>query len=172
MAQLTEIAAPRFPPGRGLMHASEPNKPLTGITWHVAHAYCQFLGKELPSSQQWVKAMRGGELLPDGTPNPMPRRNLPWGVGDARVLARLDGDAGVADVGTYPGDVSPYGVLDLAGNAQEWTDTRAGDGLRFVRGGGALAMVGDAIVDFMAIENPRAEAQALYNIGMRCAVND
>jgi formylglycine-generating enzyme required for sulfatase activity len=68
--------------------------------------------------------------------------------------------------------VSPYGVLDLAGNAQEWTSTRAGDGLRVVRGGGALAQVGDAIVDFMAIENPRAESQALFNIGMRCVVNE
>jgi formylglycine-generating enzyme required for sulfatase activity len=172
MVQLTEIAAPRYPSGRGLMRASEPNKPVTGITWHVAHAYCQFLGKELPTSQQWVKAMRGGDPLPGGVPNPMPRRNLPWGDGDAHVLARLDGDTGVADVGASPGDASPYGVLDLAGNAQEWTSTRAGDGLRVVRGGGALAQVGDAIVDFMAIENPRAESQALFNIGMRCVVNE
>jgi formylglycine-generating enzyme required for sulfatase activity len=172
MAPFTEIAAPRYPQGRELIHAGERKKPLTGITWHVAHAYCRFLGKELPSSQQWVKAMRGGELLADGTPNPMPRRNLPWGTGETHAHALIDSENGVADVGTYLGDVSPYGVLDLAGNAQEWTATRAGDGIRVVRGGGALAYVGDAIVDFMAIENLRAESQAQFNLGMRCVVND
>jgi hypothetical protein len=30
------------------------------------------------------------------------------------------------DVGSYPQSVSPYGTLDQAGNAQEWTET-AGD---------------------------------------------
>ena len=30
----------------------------------------------------------------------------------------------------------------------------------------------DAIVDFMAIENGRAESQALFNIGMRCATSE
>ena len=80
MAQFTDIAAPRYPPGGPeLAHAGEPRRPITGITWHLAHAYCRYLGKELPSSQQWVKAMRGGETV-DGKPNPMPRRNLPWGV--------------------------------------------------------------------------------------------
>jgi formylglycine-generating enzyme required for sulfatase activity len=173
MAPVTEITAPRYPNQvPELFHAGEPKKPLTGITWHVAHAYCRFLGKDLPSSEQWVKAMRGGERLADGTPNPMPRRNLPWGMGDAHAHAVFDKDRGVVDVGTYPGDVSPYGVLDLAGNAQEWTDTRAGDGIRVVRGGSALIYIGDSLVDFMAIENPRAESQAQFNLGMRCVVND
>src|SRR6185503_9526445 len=115
--------------------------------------------KELASSPQWVKAMRGGETLPDGTANPMPRRNLPWGVGDPRQRARLDSAKGVADVGTYPGDVSPYGVLDMAGNAQEWTDSRADDGIRIVRGGGTVKELGDALIDYMAIENIRPESQ-------------
>jgi hypothetical protein len=176
MVTLTDIAMPRYPPGPELTHAGEPQKPVTGITWHVAHAYCQFFGKELPTSQQWVKAMRGGERLPDGRANPMPRRNLPWGepsgVGDAHARARLDSENGVADVGTYPGDESPYGVRDLAGNAQEWTDTLAGEGIRLVRGGGTLKEVGDAIIDYMAIENLRAESQVLFELGMRCALNE
>jgi formylglycine-generating enzyme required for sulfatase activity len=172
MAAFTGIGPPRYPLGSVLIHAGDLRRPLTGIDWHVAHAYCRFLGKELPSSQQWVKAMRGGEIFPNGEPNPMPRRNLPWMIGDPYRRARLDSEQGVADVGTYLGDVSPYGVLDLAGNAQEWTDTRADERVRVVRGGGTLPGVGDAIIDFMAVENPRAESQALFEIGMRCAITE
>jgi len=145
---------------------------VAGIDWHVARAYCRFLGKELPSSRQWVKAMRGGERLPDGTPNPMPDRNLPWGDGDPYVLARLDSAKGVADVGTYPGDRSPYGVLDLTGNVLEWSDTPAGPGIRIIRGGSSSTEIAGAIIDYMAVENARAESQVLFNLGMRCVVND
>jgi formylglycine-generating enzyme required for sulfatase activity len=170
MAPFTGIGSPRYPATPVLIHAGEPRKPVTGINWHVARAYCRFLGKQLPSSRQWVKAMRGGEQLPDGAPNPMPRRNLPWGIGDPFAHARLQSDLGVADVGTHPGDVSPYGVLDLAGNVQEWTDTRYEEGVRILRGGGTLPGAGDAILDYMAIENPRTESQALFEIGVRCAI--
>jgi eukaryotic-like serine/threonine-protein kinase len=173
MARITGIDAPKYPSNTALRHAGDPPKPVTGIPWRVARDYCRYLGKRLPSSQEWVKAMRGGERLPDGQINPMPRRNLPWGIGDARERARLDPTKGVADVGTHPGDESPYGVLDLAGNAMEWTDDHGNDeGTRIVRGGSALEGVADYIVDFMAVENPRVESQTLFYIGMRCAVSD
>ena len=114
-----------------------------------------------------------GEILPDGSKNPMPRRNLPWMVGDPYARASLDSDKGVADVGSHPGDVSPYGVLDLAGNAQEWTESRGlGVGTRLVRGAG-IASDEASLVDFMAIENPRPESSGgSFEIGMRCAIND
>jgi formylglycine-generating enzyme required for sulfatase activity len=171
MAPFTNIASPSYPTSPGLEQAGEPKRPVTGLNWHVARAYCRFLGKELPSSRQWVKAMRGGVVLPDGAPNPLPNRNLPWGIGDPYVLARLDSAKGAADVGTYPGDRSPYGVLDLTGNAMEWTDTLGGPGVRIVRGGSSSKEVADAIIDYMAVENARAESQVLFNLGMRCALN-
>jgi formylglycine-generating enzyme required for sulfatase activity len=174
MAAFTNIATPSYPSGIWFEHASELRKPVVGINWHVARAYCRFLGKTLPSSRQWVKAMRGGLVLPDGTPNPIPNRNLPWGNGDPYALAWLDGTAGTADVGTHPGDRSPYGVLDLTGNALEWTDTLAGTatGFRIVRGGSSSDEVAGAIIDYMAVENMRAESQVLFNLGMRCAISD
>src|SRR5262249_38079438 len=55
-----------------------PDYPRGSLDWFDARAYCRFLGKELPTSEQWEKALRGGLVLPDGTPNPAPRRNVPW----------------------------------------------------------------------------------------------
>jgi hypothetical protein len=173
MAHITGIEAPRYPSNAELRHAGDPRKPVTGIPWRIARDYCRYLGKQLPSSQHWVKAMRGGERLADGQRNPLPRRNLPWGLGDARERARLDPTKGVADVGTHPADESPYGVLDLAGNAAEWTDSHGKDnGTRLICGGSTLGGAAEFIVDIMAVENPRVETQALFYIGMRCAVGD
>jgi hypothetical protein len=142
MHAITAIAMPLYPPSPELKHAGEPHKPVAGLSWHAARAYCRYLGKDLPTSRQWVKAMRGGLVLPDGSPNPHADRNLPWGSGEVHGRAQLsgrtdEGSARTADVGSHLGDVSPYGVLDLAGNVLEWTDSPGfASGTRIVRGGG------------------------------------
>jgi formylglycine-generating enzyme required for sulfatase activity len=171
MAARTGIAAPIYPHTSGLRDAGGPTKPVTGINWYTARAYCRYLGKDLPTSEQWVKAMRGGEYLPDGSKNPMPTRNFPFGDGDPLKVAVLDFP--ITDVGTHPGDVSPYGVLDMTGNAEEWTLSLGEDsGVRVVRGGGVEEHVRDAILYVMAIPNSRIASQPLFAIGERCVVND
>jgi formylglycine-generating enzyme required for sulfatase activity len=173
MAARTGIAAPIYPRTPQLAHAADPRRPVTGINWDTARAYCRYLGKELPTSEQWVKAMRGGEQLPDGSPNPIPNRNFPFGTGDPLAIAALDPAAGPADVATHPGDVSPYGVLDLTGNVQEWTLSAGDDpGIRILRGGGVEEHVRNAIVYVMAIPNSRIASQPLFAIGERCAINE
>ncbi|HEX8108308.1 MAG TPA: SUMF1/EgtB/PvdO family nonheme iron enzyme, partial [Kofleriaceae bacterium] len=173
MAALTGIEAPSYPPTPILEHAADPKKPVTGVNWYTARDYCRYLGKDLPTSEQWVKAMRGGEQLADGSDNPIPDRNYPFGIGDPYRLAALIPSPGTADVATHPGDVSPYGVLDLTGNAEEWTLTAyEGRGIRVLRGGGVAEQMGDALLDFMAIPNPRVASQPLFAIGERCVVND
>lgn len=172
MAGLTGIAAPTYPDTDELRDASGPRKPVTGINWYTARDYCRYLGKDLPTSEQWVKAMRGGEQLPDGSTNPIPNRNFPFGTGDPLVIAALE--LPIADVATHPRDISPYGVLDLTGNAEEWTLT-AGErsGIRIVRGGGIMEEnVRELIVDLMAIPNSRVASQPLFAIGERCVIND
>ncbi|HEX3763242.1 MAG TPA: SUMF1/EgtB/PvdO family nonheme iron enzyme [Kofleriaceae bacterium] len=172
MAELTGIEAPSYPQTVALEHAADPRKPVTGVNWYTARDYCHYLGKELPSSEQWVKAMRGGERLPDGSDNPIPDRNYPFGTGDPYQLAALTTSLGISEVGTHPGDVSPYGVLDMTGNAEEWTLTAAsGRGTRVLRGGGVRDSVGDALLDLMAIPNTRVASQPLFAIGERCVVN-
>ena len=147
---------------------TQPRKPVVGIVWSDARSYCRFLGKELPSSKQWQKALRGGEMLPDGTPNPRPRRNLPWGDGLDPMPASV-GETAPSDIGTHPGDVSPYGVLDLAGSVTEWTDTLVQPGIRVVRGGNWGDMKVDDLVDYNAVENFRAQTLSYYVQGFRCA---
>jgi formylglycine-generating enzyme required for sulfatase activity len=171
MSARTGITMPIYPHVAQLAASAGPRKPVTGIDWYVARAYCRYLGKQLPTSQEWVKAMRGGEVLPGGSVNPHPNRNFPFAVGDPRRLANLDPDAEIADVGSHPGDVSPYGVLDLTGNAQEWTATSGDEeGIRIVRGGGTADGSAEQIVDFMAIANPRVATQPLFALGVRCAI--
>ena len=85
-----------------------PEEPALGISWGEARAYALAAGCELPTEVQWEKAARGLNGFP-----------MPWGY--SRPLWRVPRRAGQIDtVGTHPDDVSPFGVMDMAGNAQEW----------------------------------------------------
>ncbi|HKA90582.1 MAG TPA: bifunctional serine/threonine-protein kinase/formylglycine-generating enzyme family protein [Haliangiales bacterium] len=177
MEDVTGVSMPAYPETRSLQHAARPAWPVSAITWVEARAYCRFLGKQLPSTEQWEKAMRGGLVLPDGTPNPRPRRNFPWGAPLTPVPAKVrdTGAIGPAPVASFPGDVSPYGVFDLAGNLQEWTDSirtsggKPSRGFRITRGGNWDETSSADLVDYLALENERPMGTRNFALGMRCA---
>ncbi len=121
-------------------HAWTDNRPPNGRADHpvvlVSHedarAYAAWLSAEtgerwrLPTETEWEKAARGT----DG-------RRFPWGdsFDPSRLNSADQGPFDTVAVGSYPAGVSPFGLLDAAGQVFEWTATPAGPGRFIVKGG-------------------------------------
>ena len=98
------------------------DRPVTYVTVDQAERFCSWIGGRLPTEFEWEKAARGtdGRIYPWGSEEPSlenDRANVPNYVDK-------DGEGyDLVTVGSFPTGASPYGLMDMAGNAWEWTST-------------------------------------------------
>lgn len=169
---LTGWAVPQYPTGMPeLAHADRPDRPVTWVSFEAARAFCRFHGGRLPTQHEWEKAARGGVMLAEGLKNPEPKRLFPWGVQPGDGFANLRGDEGhglgALAVTETLRDISPYGIVGLAGNVLEWTSTTTG-AFQMVKGGNWDFETGK-YVHSISFPNRRLPSAKFFNLGFRCA---
>lgn len=148
--------------------ASDGERPVTGVSWFAAQAYCRAQGKSLPTTDQWEYALADG--------------GRDAGVLKAKILAwyATPNARDVPPVRTA--GVNGYGVAGMVGLVWEWTldfnsllsgpDLRnTGSDERFCGGGSLGARDASDYASFMRY-SMRSSLKASYttnNMGFRCA---
>ncbi|MCI0553422.1 MAG: formylglycine-generating enzyme family protein [Anaerolineae bacterium] len=101
------------PPARSIYYTKPEyaNHPAIGISWVQAQEYCKWAERRLPTEAEWEKAARGTDS-----------RIYPWGntIPETELSNFGHQINETVPVGMYPEGASPYGALDMAGNAWEW----------------------------------------------------
>ncbi len=87
-----------------------PRHPVTQVSWADAAAYAKWLGRRLPTEQEWEYAARGGQK----------DVKYPWGNIISRSQANYASE-GTCAVMNY--QANGYGLYDMIGNAWEWTSS-------------------------------------------------
>ncbi|MEI7866476.1 MAG: SUMF1/EgtB/PvdO family nonheme iron enzyme [Candidatus Methylumidiphilus sp.] len=174
------LAETPLPSGEGRVRAERgrwngPNQPRETVSWYEMVAYSRWLTAKLqayglipegmavrlPTEQEWEKAARGtgGRKFPWGEEYQSGQANIneTWGNTGTFNLGQTTA------VGIYPVGVSPYGLLDMAGNVWEWClneydqpERRGteGDARRVARGGSWDYALDDARAAFRLSYHP------------------
>ena len=114
----------RHPGGPGSVVApGQQNLPVTFVTEADALAYARWLGRDLPTEQEWEYAGKAGREGPELDTAPRGADGRPtanyWQGAFPAFDAKEDGHAGLAPVGCYAANA--WGLHDMIGNVWEWT---------------------------------------------------
>ena len=147
--------------------------PIVGISYDDMEAYAEWVGKRLPTDEEWEKAARGT----DG-------RFYVWGDRWDAAACKMD-DSGSnpmslypAEIGSFPGDRSVYGVMDMGGNVMEcvkgkhWlVDGDAGDrGEMAITRGGCFSL-SEPFYFLCAARARGGGSMGNDRVGFRCAMD-
>ena len=163
-------------PGCDWHPVDSADHPVTCVGWNAAVSFCTWAGKRLPTEAEWEKAARadGGFKYPWKT-----EFDDNCDLVNAN-LCELD----TMPVGSYPEGASPYGALDMSGNAAEWVADLydagyfavsppenpkgpSSGGVRVHRGGSWNSPTEDFRASSRSAALPTAESD---EIGFRCAM--
>jgi formylglycine-generating enzyme required for sulfatase activity len=101
--------------------------PVVFVSLEDARAYASWIGKALPTEEQWQYAAQGPEAL-----------KFPWGGSMEDDLCNTGQTGTTTSVTAFRRGRSPFGCYDMCGNVWEWTESERTDGrTRFciIRGG-------------------------------------
>jgi formylglycine-generating enzyme required for sulfatase activity len=90
--------------------------PAYGVTWYGAQAYCEAIGRRLPTEAEWEYAARSGgqnAIYPWGN-------NFSLDFANVRVPAIQAEGQTTAPVDAYSIGANGLGLLNMAGNVAEW----------------------------------------------------
>jgi sulfatase modifying factor 1 len=128
-------------PGSSLDKQQE-HLPVAFVTEADALAYARWLGRDLPTEQEWEYAGKAGREGPELDTAPRDKEGKPtanyWQGNFPAFDAKEDGHAGLAPVGCYA--ANGFGLHDMIGNVWEWTkDGYAGEHQAHMNGDTAVA---------------------------------
>lgn len=145
---------------RGTWPEGKADHPVVNVTWEQAAAYADWVGKRLPTEEEWEKAARGT----DG-------REWPWGSSfdSSRCNTNESGIWDTTPVGKYsPAGDSPCGAADMAGNVWEWVGGKPSPLRMPLRGGDWLDTMEEARTHSRRMHTPKRKNDF---IGFRCAAD-
>jgi formylglycine-generating enzyme required for sulfatase activity/tRNA A-37 threonylcarbamoyl transferase component Bud32 len=140
--------------------------PINCVSQLQASAYCAWLGRRLPTEDEWEYAAGGQAKRLFAWGNAPPAGRICWGRGKA----------GTCDVSSFDGGSTPEGLHDMTGDVWEWTSSdycpydlslACAHDQKVARGGGWFST--DPNVVRTQVRQGYAPSTKSANVGIRCA---